>query len=73
MQISFVLVEPATPENVGAAVCALKTENQTDLFSVKFNKNATNFSRFKERINPKIHDDMHLLHSFCNKFAGNQK
>jgi len=73
MQISFILTEPATPENVGAVAQVLKTKVQAVLPAAGFSKNSNIYHRFMQQINLMNEDDMDLLHSFCNKFTDNKK
>lgn len=78
MQIPFVLVEPAGPENLGTAhirksFYALNSKIKQDHSEIGFNKNTNIYSRFFERINYQGEAVMNLLHSFCNKFLKKQK
>jgi tRNA/rRNA methyltransferase len=52
---------------------ALKEKIRTVLRETGFEENTNIFPRFLERINSLPEDDIHLFHSFCNKFIQNKK
>ena len=51
----------------------LKEKTRSVLLDIGFKENSNIFPRFMERLNFLSEDDIHLLHSFCNKFRQNQK
>ena len=52
---------------------ALKEKVNTVLMETGFKTNTNIYTRFFERINMLNQDDIHLFHSFCNKFLENKK
>lgn len=52
---------------------ALKEKVATVLQQNGFSKNTNIYPRFFERLNFLAEDDVHLLHSFCNKILKNEK
>ena len=52
---------------------ALKEKLKTVLTETGFRENSNIFPRFLERINFLNDDDIHLLHSFCNRYLKNKK
>ena len=52
---------------------ALQKKIRTVLLQTGFNENTNIFPRFLERLNFLNEDDIHLFHSFCNKFLENKK
>lgn len=64
--------EPESPANT-QSLRALKQKTEKVLIQTGFTKDSNIFPRFLERINFLGEDDIHLLHSFCNKFLENKK
>lgn len=52
---------------------ALKEKVAHILLKTGFTKNTNIYPRFFERLNFLVEDDIHLLHSFCNKILENEK
>lgn len=52
---------------------ALKQKAHAALREVGFKKETNIYPRFMERLSFLTQDDVHLLHSFCNKFLENEK
>lgn len=52
---------------------ALKNKIRQILLKTGFKEDSNIFPRFLERLNVLGEDDIHLFHSFCNKFLKNQK
>lgn len=62
-----------TPEKNNNSFKALQEKIRTVLSVVGFSENSNIFPRFIERLNFLNEDDIHLFHSFCNKFLENKK
>ncbi|HPF51855.1 MAG TPA: tRNA/rRNA methyltransferase [Draconibacterium sp.] len=62
-----------TEEINSESFAALKEKATLVLQKVGFNKNTNIYPRFFERLNFLGNDDIHLLHSFCNKILKNEK
>jgi len=65
--------ENRTEEVNSESFAALKEKVALVLQKIGFNKNTNIYPRFFERLNFLGNDDIHLLHSFCNKILENEK
>jgi tRNA/rRNA methyltransferase len=64
---------PATPEINTNSFAALHQKVSSILLDAGFKENTNIFPRFLERLNFLSEDDIHLLHSYCNKILQNKK
>ncbi|MBN1987497.1 MAG: tRNA/rRNA methyltransferase [Prolixibacteraceae bacterium] len=70
-KLNYITTEKANKNEQGFS--ALKEKIKTVLHDTGFKENTNIYPRFFERLNFLGEDDIHLLHSFCNKYLQNKK